>query len=650
MTPDLYNMDCLDLMGLFLANDSVDAIVTDPPYGLAFMGKKWDHGVPGLEFWEAAYAVLKPGGHLLAFGGARTYHRLASVIEDAGFEIRDQIMWVYGQGFPKSLDVSKAIDKARVEDVEPVRAICRLVRAAMDEKGMKSKDLAPYFDNCHPRLIDHWAARDTDSQPSLPTMAQWEVLRDVLALGCTHDAEVARLNGRKGEAGDTYRNADVIGEHAGTTPGFVGNRFVAADTSIRARSAAALEWEGWGTALKPAHEPIVVARKPFKCSVAKNVAQWRTGAINIDGCRIGFAEGDTTASSASAGSGAGRETANIDGQAFGKGMGGVVAPPHALGRWPANLIHDGSDEVLAAFPDAPGPQGPISTDDAPRNEQRIYGVMARGRGAEPSADSDNEGAVGFKMKPGARRLDSGSAARFFYVPKTSPADRHHGLTHLVEISIEWSDKINRGEEWESVDRKVKLLVDTEPSPPKVTAVFGAQNSCALEWNTTLFGSGTTDLCQLGMTSTTATKTNSTTLLTILNCFPGCTISASTADVNYGTESGGSPAENADTCSRSATITNDWMASALGASPVAWPMPLRISASAARSGHPTVKPTDLMAYLCRLVTPPGGTVLDPFMGSGSTGKAALREGFKFIGCELEPEYFAIAQARIAAEIK
>lgn len=398
----LIHGDCLEVLK-GIPDNSVDSIVTDPPYGLSFMGKEWDCDVPDQAIWEECLRVLKPGGHLLAFSGTRTQHRMAVRIEDAGFEIRDMIAWVYGSGFPKSMDVSKAIDKARVEDIEPIRRVCRAVRAAMDAKGLKSKHLVQHFGGCHPRLIDHWAARDTDSQPSLPTWEQWQTLRNVLDLDGTHDAEVLRLNGRKGQHGDTWQNAEVIGVHEGMSMGFGEYRFKVKDGTIRKASDAARQWQGWGTALKPALEPITVARKPLKGTVAANVLEWGTGAINIDGCRVEGSDSDGITTS---------------------------------GRWPANMIHDGSDETTELL---------------------------------------------------------GAAARFFYCAKASKKDRGDG-----------------------------------------------------------------------------------------------------------------------------------------------------------NNHPTVKPTDLMAYLCRLVTPPGGVVLDPFMGSGSTGKAAVREGFRFIGIEMDAEYLAIAEARIAHE--
>jgi len=329
--------------------NSVDAIVTDPPYGLAsgptttledatsgrgFMGKEWDRGVPGVTFWAEALRVAKPGAYLLAFGGTRAFHRMAVAIEDAGWEMRDCCCWVYGSGFPKSLDASKAIDRA-------------------------------------------------------------------------------------------------AGEGAGE----------------------ASAWQGWGTALKPAWEPIIMARKPLEGTVAANLLKHGTGAINVDACRIDggkrspefVASLGTIARSGSL-SGAKTPRANLD---------------TTQGRWPANFMHDGSPEVL-----------------------------------EPL----------------------GEAARFFYCAKTSTADREEGCEELAEI------RRTDGRE-------------TEHHVPNLR---------------------------------TTTRHNH---------------------------------------------------------------------------HPTVKPTDLMRHLVRLVTPPGGLVLDPFMGSGSTGKAAILEGARFVGCDLDPAYLEIAEARI-----
>lgn len=407
MRYELHLGDCLEAMRA-MADNSVDSIVTDPPYGIRFMGKSWDGadieeraayrasmpshaaacGATGghrsvaaeagkydltpagmrafqaftLEWATECLRVLKPGGHLLSFAAARTYHHMAVGIEMAGFEIRDQIMWVFGSGFPKSHNLK--------------------------------------------------------------------------------------------------------GEH-----------------------------EGWGTALKPAHEPICMARKPFAVTVAANVALHGTGALNIEACRIGVVDAayyrNCSGDRGSAG------TRSIEGATNIRAGGGSAAS----GRWPANLIHDGSDVIVAMFPAEAGAAAPVM-------------------GTEPTANGFS-GPVKYsgmrERVAGAFHNDNGSAARFFYCAKTSRADRHEGLDNP-----------------------------------------GAQ-----------FKQGNT----LRKVALTDTKGNN---------------------------------------------------------------------------HPTVKPTDLMAYLLRLVTPPGGTTLDPFMGSGSTGKAAMREGFNFIGCEQDPAYMAIARARIQHE--
>lgn len=367
----IYTGDCLEVMRS-MATGSVDAIVTDPPYGLSFMGKRWDYDVPTTDIWAECLRVLKPGGHLLAFAGTRTQHRMAVRIEDAGFEIRDMIAWIYGSGFPKS------------------------------------------------------------------------------------------HNGPWG-----------------------------------------------GTALKPALEPITVARKPLGGSVESNWREHGTGALNIDACRVDL-DGATNPSVA-------RRQGTInhlstrtaaEAQAEGKlesrqseGAYRAEREGEAMGRWPANLIHDGSDEVVAAFPLAPGQQGDLRGHSRDRTSLGIYGDMGAARDA-------------------VARADSGSAARFFYCAKASRHDRNDGLA-----------------------------------------------------------------------------------------------------------AGAVPAVAAGATMRDREQAN-------------WP---------ARNGnhHPTVKPTDLMRYLCRLITPRGGLVLDPFAGSGSTGRAALMEGFQFVGIERDPEYAAIAEARIRA---
>ena len=487
---DLYNMDCRDAMSLFLPDNSVDAIVCDPPYGLAFMGKKWDYDVPGVDIWAECLRVLKPGGHLLAFAGARTQHRMAVRIEDAGFEIRDMIAWVYGSGFNK--------------------------------------------------------------------------------VGYIKDGG---------------------GQH------------------VR---------KGWGGSLKPALEPITMARKPLIGTVVANVLAHGTGALNIDGCRVEGTPAPTRFDPAKHG----REGWRMN--ATGAECAANASP---LGRWPANLIHDGSEDVVAAFPQAKRQQGALT-------------------GSEPSSKTANTFGEFAGRASSAPRGDTGSAARFFYAAKASKKDRDEGLDDHETVIIERSLTLE-SPKWGNADRQVVLQVDTEPSPPKVIAVSGVSNKSAHEWSTLLFGSEHTAPCLQGTTCIIETPTSSTTGLTTLSYFQNLLTSANTQVANYETESGGSPAQTAAPGTLLLRTTSGLMASALGVEHAASPTLLKISVSARRSDHPTVKPTDLMAYLCRLVTPPGGVVFDPFMGSGSTGKAALREGFGFIGCEMDAAYFAIAEARLAA---
>jgi len=389
MKVNLMQGDCLDKLKE-LDDNSVDSIVTDPPYGLSFMGKAWDKAVPSVEVWEECLRVLKPGGHLLSFAGTRTQHRMAVNIEDAGFEIRDMVAWVYGSGFPKSQNVSKAIDKAA---------------------GHK---------------------RSTEYEPN-------------------------------------YKNS-TFGEGMGG-----GKHGSQSEPPV---TQSAKQWDGWGTALKPALEPITVARKPLTGTVAANVMEHGTGAINIDGCRVGGGERPKREIHPL------RDNVDYQGNALEGRKDQSLQSSKATGtttqgRFPANLIHDGSDEVVGLFP------------------------ITKSAGSKRSGgESDQHSSGGlFEMGNhagnGMRYGDSGgSAARFFYCPKANKKDRNEGLS---------KEQANK--------------------------------------------------------------------------------------------------------------------------------------------HPTVKPTDLMCYLCRLVTPPGGTVLDPFMGSGSTGKAARQEGFDFIGIELDPEYFSIAESRI-----
>ena len=338
--------DCLLEMPKMQEN-SADSIVCDPPYGMSFGGKDWDHGVPGKPFWQEAMRVAKPGAYLLAFGGTRTFHRLASAIEDAGWEIRDCIIWAYFTGFPKSLDISKQLDKSAGAKREVIRT-------------EKQRDMFG----------------DGSQSP-------------------TKDGRNMVCSGAK--------RADGLFEITAPT------------------TDAAKKWEGWGTALKPSYEPIVVARKPMNATIIKNITKWGCGGINVDKCR-------------------------------------VVDNVENTGRWPSNVILDGSNEVLNEFPDSVG--------DKVRQMFKCF----------PTDDTEDE-----------------ETHRLVYCAKASQKDRNEGL-------------------------------------------------------------------------------------------------------------------------------------------------------ASKSNHPTVKPTKLMRYLCKLVTQPNGLVLDPFAGSGSTGKAALLEGFNFVGIEKEHEYVEIAKTR------
>jgi DNA modification methylase len=410
----LHNSDCLEFMRT-LPDNSVDSIVTDPPYGLSFMGKKWDYDVPSVEIWRECLRVLKEGGHVLSFGGSRTYHRMVVAIEDAGFEIRDQIMWVYGSGFPKSLDVSKAIDKSAGAEREVIG-----------------------------------------------------VRKDFLARASLKDRPNTANNGG-------YVNPHNAGQI--TSPA----------TEV------AKKWQGFGTALKPAHEPICLARKPFKRTVAENVMLHGTGALNIDGCRV------ATVDVLSFGS---RELG--DGIKYGKCKPTTEGEQHDLVRWPANFIHDGSEEVVELFP------------------QTTSGGGDKRGGCKFFLGSDK------RTEPTGHKVDIGSAARFFYCAKASKKDRDEGLNGFEK----------------------KLQANAHFRPNHLEAAMSGDS--------------------------------------------------------------GKPH------GRYTPRANN---------------------------HPTVKPTDLMRYLCRLVTPPNGVVLDPFMGSGSTGKAARLENFNFIGCEIDKEYFDIAQKRI-----
>lgn len=438
----LFNGDSREVLKL-LPDASIDSVVTDPPYALVsivkrfggenaaptkdgdvysrasagFMGKQWDTGETAfaVEFWAEVMRVLKPGGHVIAASGTRTYHRLAVAIEDAGFEIRDMISWLYGSGFPKSHDVSKGIDKnlASFDRFEEIRSHVRLWKNIRNLSNTQlNKALGLKTDGCG--MARHWTS-EKGGQHAIPSKDQWDNLKRVLNWpDCELDSEYASLR----NGADRPVASTIIGSNLAVAPGQGNDRSRRTIAITAPATPEAAEWQGWGTALKPACEPWVLARKPMQkgCTVAGNVLAHGVGALNIDGCRVG----DEVRHNSSAGNKDLKNRTTVTPITSHSETEGRVA----LGRWPANVTHDGSEEVVDAF---------------------------------------------------------GEACRFFYSAKADAMDR------------------------------------------------------------------------------------------------------------------------------------------IG------------------SKHPTVKPVDLMQYLCRLITPPGGIVLDPFAGSGSTGEAAWREGFRCVLIEREAEY-------------
>jgi len=345
----LYCGDCLDVLPT-LAAGSVDSVICDPPYGLSFMGKAWDHGVPGVPFWEAALRVAKPGATLLAFGGTRTHHRLMVAIEDAGWEVRDVIMWLYGSGFPKSMDISKAIDKAAGAE-----------RAVIGEKV--SPDGVPY------------SARKKTFQTN-----------------GSHE-------GYRRPSDDNNPRTELT---APVTP-------------------AAATWDGWGTALKPAWEPVIVAMKPLDGTFAQNALRHGVAGINVDGCRVATASGDYSHPGGHPG---GAEPGN--GGTMGNGWHSRMTqrPPHVAGRWPSNVILD--DEAAAAL-DAMSGESKSTSAVGVRRHGRSGGIM---------------GAVG-SLRDGRPEghNDTGGASRFFYCAKASRAEREAGLEGMPErLAMRYGEK------------------------------------------------------------------------------------------------------------------------------------------------------------------------------------------------------------------
>ena len=330
-----------------------DSVVTDPPYGLAFMGKKWDYDVPQVELWKEVYRVLKPGGHILSFAGSRTYHRMAVNIEDAGFEIRDMLGWLYGSGFPKSHNIGKAVDKLDAKEL-------RIKRKIKFTKWLKSTGVTVNDLNKELRknnLITEKSSGashflDIKSQPAIPTLEMFNCFKHLIP---KPPKEIMNLILERTVESENFKKREVIGKQ--TNIANKGNENTGRyqwNTEGQKRKESIditkgnSEWEGWGTALKPAHEPIVMARKPFNTSVAENVLAHGTGGINIDDSRIGVDDNDPNHRSI--------DNKNVHTTNFANN--GNPRPDkipnqesqiNSQGRFPANIIHDGSEEVLEVF-------------------------------------------------------------------------------------------------------------------------------------------------------------------------------------------------------------------------------------------------------------------------------------------------------------
>lgn len=401
--PTVLHGDVLDVLPT-LADASIDAVVCDPPYALGFMGHDWDTHTPqGFQAWCQAWAaeclrVLRPGGHLLAFGGTRTVHRLTSGIEDAGLEVRDGIDWLYGSGFPKSLDVSKAIDRTR-DDRDDILAVTTWLAEHAERAGVTRAGVDEHMGTSD---MGGWWLSRLRHRCALPTLAQWDRLRDLIGFGPEMDAEVWRLNGRKGTPGNE-RPDRVVSEFGQNVVFQPSRRVIDAGTPVLDEARA---WEGWGTALKPAREPIVVARKPLDGTVAANVVRHGTGALNIDACRIeGVARGFHNGT---------ERTGGIMGASAPRGP----WEPSAAGRWPTNVVlsHVGNDTDGDLCADGCVPGCPVAALDEQSGDRPGMGsrrILRRG--------STTGVGLGFKADVGAPEPtaagygDTGGASRFYPV-------------------------------------------------------------------------------------------------------------------------------------------------------------------------------------------------------------------------------------------
>ena len=485
-TWEVIHGDALDVLA-GIRSASVDACVTDPPYGLSgtpdlaawttgreyrpagggFMGRAWDAFVPGPAIWSQVFRVLKPGGHVAAFGGSRTYDLVVLALRLAGFEIRDQIFWVYGSGFPKSHDVGKAMDA--MDGLEARRTRALKFTAWMRSTGITAGQIARATGS---GMASHYLT--AAAQPEVATLEMFERMRhllpepppEILEIMRARTVESENLKRRPVTARETGKDTRTV------RPGVpLQENLTREFCRTGPATGAAREWDGWGTALKPAHEPVVLARKPFPGTVAENVLAHGTGALNVAACRVEL-EADFTRYATPGTGKAGTHLYSGDWPGEARDMGHPESSRHHPGgRWPANVAHDGSQEAVSGM---------------------------------------------------------AGQARYFYCAKASREDREEGLARMEAKAMGFSG--------------------------------GAQGH----------GEGYEAAQSIGLNRVISRKNT----------------------------------------------------------------------------HPTVKPTALMEWLCRMVTRPGGLVLDPFCGSGSTGKAAVLSGFRFCGMEREAEFVGISRARIA----
>jgi len=677
----IHNGDCAEVMAS-MEDNSVDAIVTDPPYGLAFMGAKWDsfnggsgnqtiserqaegkryadenkgaprhansHGKKVTQgemvafqaamtpIFEEALRVAKPGAHLLCFGGTRTFHRMACAIEDAGWTVFDCIMWVYGSGFPKSMDVAKAIDKTG--GIDPKKSGSALM-AARERAGMSRSEVADAIGCTEASLRDWEVGRARKKGAPVEHVTPSPIYRDKLVglLGFTEDERKVL-----GVAQDRRQDGSVLGL------GHSGKRYDGAQTEL------AREWEGWGTCLKPAWEPIIVARKPLDGTVAHNVLTWGVGALNIDACRVAIgADDDVFAKNPHT------HSKGKDSGIYGTYKGQQGNWSGDKGRFPANLVHDGSQMVLELFPDTGKSSGGgmHTRGTAGAESTNVYGSYAGGtatksvgmgdsgsaarffntlRDGEESADRTyaDRGGTNFAAKPGMRREPT-SADRFFYCAKASKKDRNYGC----ERFLTWAE---RDQELTQLLEQASSLLARDISESMMLNLV--EQGCS----TSLFGNESTVLSQEECRFITST------VIPLITASKTCSLSrhSNTSEsildaIRTSEESGISLARLADKSSQSRQDSTSGGTDTATSAVSALFGVLSEIRGRARVGnfHCTVKPIALMKWLVTLVTPEGGVVLDPFAGSGTTLVAAKMLGRDCIGIEREPEYVEIIKRRL-----